>query len=64
MQMEINMDHYRITFSEGSVFYVHRMGLLLVKFTDQVPRFALKMRILEVAPLIVMSPSFAKPSWF
>ena len=32
-----------------------------MKFTDQVPRFALKMRILEVAPLMVMPPSSAKP---
>ena len=32
-----------------------------MKFIDQVPRFALKMRILEVAPLMVMSPSSTKP---
>ena len=32
-----------------------------MKFIDQVPWFALKMRILEVAPLMVMSPSSAKP---
>ena len=31
-----------------------------MKFIDQLPWFALKMRILEVAPLMVMSPSFAK----
>ena len=31
-----------------------------MKFIDQVP-FALKMRILEVAPLMVISPSSAKP---
>ena len=28
-----------------------------MKFIDQIPRFALKMRILEVGPLMVMSPS-------
>ena len=32
-----------------------------MKFINQVPRFALKMRILEVAPLMVMPPSFTKP---
>ena len=32
-----------------------------MKFIDQVPWFALKMRILEVAPLMVMSPSSTKP---
>ena len=32
-----------------------------MKFIDQVPWFALKMRILEVAPLMVISPSSAKP---
>ena len=32
-----------------------------MKFIDQVPQFALKMRILEVAPLMVMPPSLAKP---
>ena len=32
-----------------------------MKFIDQIPRFALKMRIIEVAPLMVVSPSFAKP---
>ena len=32
-----------------------------MKFIDQVPRFALKMRILEVAPLMVMPPFSAKP---
>ena len=32
-----------------------------MKFIDQVPRFVLKMRILEVAPLMVMPPSSAKP---
>ena len=32
-----------------------------MKFIDQVPRFALKMRILVMTPLMVMSPSFAKP---
>ena len=32
-----------------------------MKFVDQVPWFALKMRIPEVVPLMVMSPSFAKP---
>ena len=31
-----------------------------MKFIDQVP-FALKMRILEVVPLMVMSSSSAKP---
>ena len=31
-----------------------------MKFIDQVPWFALKMRILEVAPLMVMSPSSTK----
>ena len=31
-----------------------------MKFIDQVPWFALKMRILEVAHLMVMSPSSAK----
>ena len=34
-----------------------------MKFIDQIPRFALKMRILEVVPLMVMSPSSAKPVW-
>ena len=32
-----------------------------MKFIDQVPRFSLKMRILEVAPLMVVPPSSAKP---
>ena len=32
-----------------------------MKFIDQVPRFALKMRILVVVPLLVMSPFSAKP---
>ena len=32
-----------------------------MKFIDQVPRFALKMRILKVAPLMVMPPSSIKP---
>ena len=32
-----------------------------MKFIDQVPWFALKMRILEMVPLMVMSPSSAKP---
>ena len=32
-----------------------------MKFTDQVPRFALKMRILEVAPLMVIPPYSTKP---
>ena len=32
-----------------------------MKFIDQVPWFALKMRILEVAPLMVMPPCSAKP---
>ena len=32
-----------------------------MKFIDQVPRFALKMRILMMTPLMVMSPSSAKP---
>ena len=32
-----------------------------MKFIDQVPWFALKMRILEVAPLMVMSPCSGKP---
>ena len=31
-----------------------------MKFIDQVPWFALKMRILDVAPLMVMSPSSVK----
>ena len=31
-----------------------------MKFIDQVPWFALKMRILVVVPLMVMSPFFAK----
>ena len=31
-----------------------------MKFIDQVPRFALKTRILEVVPQMVMPPSFAK----
>ena len=34
-----------------------------MKSIDQVPWFALKMRILVVVPLIVMSPFFAKPVW-
>ena len=32
-----------------------------MKFIDQVPWFALKMRILMVVPLMVMSPFSAKP---
>ena len=32
-----------------------------MKFIDQVPQFALKMRILVMTSLMVMSPSFAKP---
>ena len=32
-----------------------------MKFIDQVPRFALKIRILEVVPLMVMPPSSTKP---
>ena len=32
-----------------------------MKFIDQVPRFALKMRILVVVPLMVMSSSSIKP---
>ena len=32
-----------------------------MEFIDQVPRFALKMRILVVVPLMVMSPFSAKP---
>ena len=32
-----------------------------MKFTDQVPQFALKMSIIVVVPLMVMSPFFAKP---
>ena len=32
-----------------------------MKFIDQIPRFALKMMILVMMPLMVMSPSFAKP---
>ena len=32
-----------------------------MKFIDQVPRFALKMRILVVVPLMVMSSFSAKP---
>ena len=32
-----------------------------MKFIDQVPQFALKMRILVVVPLLVMSPFSAKP---
>ena len=32
-----------------------------MKFIDQVPRFALKLRILVMSPLMVMSPFFAKP---
>ena len=32
-----------------------------MKFIDQVPWFALKMRILVVVPLMVMSPFSAKP---
>ena len=31
-----------------------------MKFIDQVPRFALKMRILVMTPLMVKSPSSAK----
>ena len=31
-----------------------------MKFIDQIPRFALKMRILVVVLLMVMSPFFAK----
>ena len=48
------------SFGEGSVLQVLRSGLLLVKFIDQVPRFALKMRILMMALLMVVSPSSAK----
>ena len=32
-----------------------------MKFINRVPRFALKMRILVVVPLMVMSPFSAKP---
>ena len=32
-----------------------------MKFIDQIPRFALKMRILVVVPLMVMSPFSTKP---
>ena len=32
-----------------------------MKFIDQIPRFALKRRILVMTPLMVMSPSSAKP---
>ena len=32
-----------------------------MKFIDQVPRFALKMRILVVVPLMLMSPFSTKP---
>ena len=32
-----------------------------MKFIDQIPRFALKMRILVVVPLLVMSPFSTKP---
>ena len=32
-----------------------------MKFIDQVPRFALKLRILVMSPLMVMSPFSAKP---
>ena len=32
-----------------------------MKYIDRVPWFALKMRIFEVAPLMVMSSSSAKP---
>ena len=32
-----------------------------MKFIDQIPRFALKRRILVVVPLMVMSPPSAKP---
>ena len=32
-----------------------------MEFIDQVPRFALKMMILVVAPLMVMSAFFTKP---
>ena len=49
------------SFGEGLVFEVLRTRLLLVKFIDQVLRFALKMTILVVVPLIVMSPFSAKP---
>ena len=48
------------SFGEGLVFEVLQTRLLLVKFIDQVPRFALKMRILVMTPLMVMSPSFSK----
>ena len=32
-----------------------------MKFIDRVPRFVLKLRILKVAPLMVMPPSSSKP---
>ena len=32
-----------------------------MKFIDQIPRFALKRRILVMMPLMVMSPPSAKP---
>ena len=32
-----------------------------MKFIDQIPRFALKRRILVVVPLMVISPPSAKP---
>ena len=49
------------SFGEGLVSYVLRTRLLFVKFIDQVPWFAPKMKILAVAPLMVMSPFSAKP---
>ena len=33
-----------------------------MKFIDQIPWFALKMRILEVAPLMVVPPFSVKPA--
>ena len=32
-----------------------------MKFINRVPRFALKMRVLVMTPLMVMSPSSTKP---
>ena len=49
------------SFSEGLVSYVLGTGLLFGKFTDQVPSFVSKMKILAVTPLMVMSPSSTKP---
>ena len=49
------------SFGDGLVSYVLRIDLLFVKFIDQVPWFASKTKFFVMTPLMVMSPSSAKP---